>query len=87
MIAVCSENPLIPHASLPVSGERKVGLGTFSEHSRQILFDLGAKGPGGLLQVPALPLHSLLYPKTSECLLVVAGTEGRRLQAASDSCL
>lgn len=61
--------PLAPHPSLPDSGAEKVGLGASLERSRQTFSDLGAKGPGGHLQVPASPPHSLPYPKTSGCLL------------------
>lgn len=53
-----------------------MGLGIPPEHSRQTFSDLGAKGPGGHLQVPASPPHSLPYPKTSGCLLDAGGSRG-----------
>lgn len=45
-----------------------MGFGIPPEHSRQAFSDLGAKGPGGHLQVPASPPRFLPYPKTSGCL-------------------
>lgn len=55
MIALRPELSLVLHISQPTLGEGKVGFGTPPEHSRQAFSDLGAKGPGGHLQVPASP--------------------------------
>lgn len=80
-------SPLVPHVSLPTSGEGKVGFGTPPEHSRQTFSDLGAKGPGGHLQVPASPPRFLLYPKASGCLSDGGRSRGRRLWIVSASSL
>lgn len=53
-----------------------MGLGIPPQHSRQTSSDLGAKGPGGHLQVPGSPPHSLLYPETSGCLSDGGGSSG-----------
>lgn len=54
-----------------------MGLGIPPKHSRQTFSDLGAKGPGGHLQVPASPPHSLPCPNTSGCLSDGGGSRGR----------
>lgn len=65
-----------------------MGLGIPPEHSRQAFSDLGAKGPGGHLQVPASPPCSLLPPKTGGCLSEGGGCRGEeRLRAPSASSL
>jgi hypothetical protein len=64
-----------------------VGFGTPPEYSRQNFSDVGAKGPGGHLQVPTLPLALCHIPRQVGACLMVAGAEGKRLQAASASSL
>lgn len=75
--------PLVSHGGL--WPQEKGGAWHPSECSRKNFSDLGAKGPGGHLQVPASPPRSLPYPRASGCLSEGDGNRGE--ETPGHSCL